>query len=516
MKRNRCAGILAHIASLPSNYGIGDLGENSYKFIDFLHESNQQLWQILPLNPTGYSNSPYQSSSVFAGNFLLISPDILIQKKLLNNNFSLPKFNDDFIDYDSVYEFKSQIFRTAFDNFKITEEYIYFCEKNNYWLDDFTLFSAIKNYFIDQRKKINIDFLDNKKNINKDYFYGAVWNTWDENLIKREKNVLNKFKNNLEKEINYQKFLQYEFDFQWRNLKKYANKNNIKIIGDAPIYVAFDSSDVWSNLKLFDIDKNFFPEKIAGVPPDYFSPDGQMWGNPLYNWKNNKLQNYDWWTKRLKKNFELFDFLRIDHFRAFDSYWEIEYGEVSAKNGRWCKGPGKSFFNDISKSLNINLKDLNVIAEDLGIISDSVRELLFECDFMSMKVLQFGFDGSKQNDHLPHNFKNNNLIAYVGTHDNDTTKSWYDKSHEDVKDLVRRYQNISGENICWDMIRLLYSSIADFAIITIQDILCLDSNSRINTPGTNKNNWKFRFKKDIFSENIINNLAYITKLFDRS
>lgn len=522
MKLKRSAGVLMHPTSLYSDYGIGDLGESCFEFIDFLHASNQKIWQVLPITSTSFGDSPYQSFSTFAGNFLLISPKILLQKKYLSDEDlkDVPDFDLHKVDYAKVIDYKSKLFRVAYENFKIDKavkkSFDKFCKKNADWLDDYALFVALKNYFIDKRKNdLQIEnsklFSDLPKNTANDYYYGALWNTWPDEIKKRDKKALDKWTQLLQDEISYQKFLQFEFFDEWFAVKDYANSHNISIIGDIPIFVAFDSADVWANPHLFELDSDYFPSSVAGVPPDYFSATGQLWGNPLYNWQSNKNSDYDWWIKRIKNTFECVDILRIDHFRAFESYWAIKFGEKTAVNGKWCKGPGKKFFDCVEKKLG----KLPIIAEDLGIITKEVINLRDACGFPGMKVLQFAFDDGDENDHLPHNFETSNIVAYTGTHDNDTVVGWYEKAPENYKDKFRRYMNVSGNDPAWELIRLLYSSVAAFAIVPVQDLMGLNSKARMNFPGVASGNWQFRFTKEMLSSQIQDKLIYLCDLFQR-
>ncbi len=524
MKLKRSAGILLHPTSLYGEYGIGDLGEVCFEFIDFLRESKQKIWQVLPLTPTSFGDSPYQSFSTFAGNVLLISPKILLEKKYLTNSDlnNIPNFDLHKIDYAKVIDFKTKLFKIAYHNFKkdsaAKKSFNKFCEKNADWLDDYALFVALKNYFIAQRKN-DLDFDDaNKKLLDElpnqmanDFYYGAVWITWPLDLKTRDKKTLDKWAKKLEDDIAYHKFLQFEFYNEWFAVKDYANNNDISIIGDIPIFVAFDSADVWANPDLFELDSDYFPSVVAGVPPDYFSQTGQLWGNPLYNWTANKNSDYKWWIKRIKNTCDCVDIIRIDHFRGFESYWAIKFGETTAINGKWCKGPGKNFFDFVEKKLG----KLPIIAEDLGIITEEITNLRDACGFPGMKILQFAFDDGDENDHMPHNFQTSNIVAYTGTHDNDTVVGWYEKAPDSYKDKFRRYMNVSGNDPAWDLIRLLYASVAAFAIVPVQDLMGLNSDSRMNFPGVAAGNWQFRFTKEMLSAEIKNKLLYLCGLFQR-
>ena len=515
---SRGAGVLLHPTSLYGNFGIGDFGDACFEFIDFLSAAKQKFWQILPLNPIDDSNSPYQSCSVFAGNDLLISPEILLKKKYIaESDFkNHPDFDLRKIDYQKVREFKSNLFLIAYKNFKKDKDaqtrFLDFNKKNKSWLEDYALFLALRKYFLKQRQNKNLRDKKFEQGVLKNYYDGAVWNTWPEEILMRDKKAIIKYQKKLADEINYYKYLQFEFFEQWMAVKKYANEKNIEIIGDLPIFTAYNSCDVWANKNLFKLDENnyYLPKFIAGVPPDDFAAEGQLWGNPVYDWEENKNQNYEWWVNRIKNIFQMVDIVRIDHFRGFESYWEVAFGAKNAINGRWVKGPGKTFFDFIKKKLG----NLKIIAEDLGIITDDVRKLKNDCGFPGMRVLQFAFDYGNKNEHLPHNFCVNSIV-YTGTHDNDTSSGWYKSASEETKDKFRRYMNVSGEDPAWDLIRLAYLSVASCAIIPIQDLMSLDSFDRMNVPGTASGNWKFRFTRDMLTDEIKNKLIYLCDLFNR-
>lgn len=526
----RRGGILIHPTSFPSKYGIGDFGKEAYKFIDFLKEAKQSLWQILPLGHTSFGDSPYQSFSTFAGNPLLISPDMLIDDGLLNEKEigNIPNFSNEKVEFGKVIDFKYDLYRKAFENFKnkknkakLNSAFEEFIEKNEFWLDDYCLFVSLKNYFIQERKNTyeTDEYKKYKKdNINSmtenqinDCFYGACWNSFPSDLVSRKKTALNKWRKKLESEIMFYKFIQFEFFYQWKKLKDYANENDIKIIGDIPIFVAADSADTWSNKNLFCIDKSGKPVKVAGVPPDYFSQTGQLWGNPLYDWKVHKKSGYEWWIKRVESMLSLVDILRIDHFRGFESYWAVDYGEKTAVKGKWVKGPGEELFDAIKEKLG----DINIIAEDLGDLNEEVIELRNKLGFPGMKILQFAFDGSSENSYLPHNYDSNNYVVYTGTHDNDTTQGWYDSAEEGQKDYFRRLLNVSGNDAVWDMIRQAYSSSAKFAVIPMQDVSVSGKQARMNTPGVASGNWQYRCSENDFCSNNASGLRYLSELFNR-
>ncbi len=528
MKFERSSGVLLHPSSHPGKFGIGDLGESSYFFIDFLEKAEQSLWQVLPLNPTSFGDSPYQSFSTFAGNSLFISPEKLLKSNLLKKEDmdSIPDFPTDSVDYGPVISYKTKLYRTAYENFlnsedsQLKKEFASFQAKNQYWLGDYTLFAALKDYFIAERKyeyetkeiksfyKETAAFLS--PNLQKDYYYGAVWSSWPEKLKKREPAEIAKWKQKLKKETGYYAFLQFEFFRQWNQLKEYAHERNIKIVGDIPIFVAFDSADVWANPALFQLNEKGYPLCVAGVPPDYFSEKGQLWGNPLYLWENHKKENYAWWISRIQNTLATVDILRIDHFRGFESYWSIPFGDEDATGGQWVKGPGRELFESIRDKLG----ELPIIAEDLGIITEEVSDLRLSLGFSGMKVLQFAFDDSENNQHLPHNY-DKNTVVYTGTHDNDTTYGWYRKTSEQEKDLFRRYMNVDGTEPHWDLIRLASASAADLAVFPLQDILGLDSAARMNTPSVAAGNWKFRYESEALTSDKAEHLRYLTELFRR-
>lgn len=524
---NREAGILVHPTSFETKFGIGDFGKCTIEFLDFMHKSNQKLWQILPLGPTSFGDSPYQSFSTFAGNTLLISPEILVEEGLLDlediYNNALPT---DYVDYGNTIKFKEFLFDKAYKKFNETktkkqnDAFNEFCALNSDWLDDFALFVSIKFHHINTRKyTYESDEYVKFKNEHKaflttdqidDYFYGAMWISWEDDIKMHKKNAIKKWNEKLKDDILYHKFLQFKFYEQWGNVRLEAKKRDIKIIGDIPIFVSMDSADVWANKELFQLDINANPISVAGVPPDYFSETGQLWGNPLYDWKVHKETEYKWWLSRIKSTLSHVDIIRVDHFRGFESFWSVPFGEKTAINGKWIKGPSFDFFKTISD----NLGELPIIAEDLGLLTDEVSQLRDELNLPGMKILQFAFD-NEENEYLPHNFKTTNCVVYTGTHDNDTTKGFYETATDIEKDFIRRYLNIDGSNIVHDFIRLAYSTTADICIIPMQDILSLGTEKRMNTPGVSSGNWTFRYKKDMLNDDIKNELLYLTKMFNR-
>jgi 4-alpha-glucanotransferase len=512
---------------------MGDLGSGTYQFVDFLQKSNQKLWQILPFGPTSFGDSPYQSFSTFAGNHYLISPDILVGEKYLEPAELLdrPYFDTWSVDYGRVIPYKMGLFKKAFEAFKESgtpeqkAQFEAFAAENQKWLEDYSLFVAAKNYFIEERRNTfePVEFKEfkeaNSKSLTedqaKDFYYGAVWITWPEELALRTPEGLGRWREKLGDEIYYAKFLQYEFFREWKLVKDYANKAGVSIIGDIPIFVAMDSSDVWANQKLFQLDKKGHPLAVAGVPPDYFSETGQLWGNPLYDWDANAKENYDWWTDRVGLTLKLVDILRIDHFRGFAAYWSVPYGEPTAVNGEWIKGPGNAFFEALSKNLKKDVSELPIIAEDLGLMTPEVIALRDSTGLPGMKILQFAWAGDNTDDYLPHNYTTTNSVVYTGTHDNDTTFGWYASATEAERDYFRKYMNVSGNNAAWDLIRLAYSSVAAYAVIPVQDLMNLGTEHRMNTPGKAVGNWQFRYASDMLKDEIASGLRYFCEVFRR-
>lgn len=493
----RSSGILLHPGSLPGKYGIGTLGHEAMKFIDFLKKSNQKLWQIFPLGPTGYGDSPYQSFSSFAGNPYLIDFDTLISYGLLQNEDFDNTFwgeNPEYIDYGAIYNQKFPLLKKAFNNFKsgdfteLKNEFHKFKEENSSWLEDYSMFISLKNRF-----------------------NGLQWGQWPEDIKLRNIEAINKYREELYDEIEFQKFIQYLFFKQWFEIKKYANENGIKIIGDIPIFVAADSADTWANPEIFLFDHNLNPVKVAGVPPDYFSETGQLWGNPLYNWDKLAETNYKWWIERVRANLSICDIIRIDHFRGFESYWAVPFGDDTAQNGEWQKGPGISLFSAIKNQLG----ELPIIAEDLGFMTPEVINLREETGFPGMKILGFAFDSGEENDYLPHTYVKN-CVVYTGTHDNDTLAGWFDKANENDRNFAKEYLNISDNSqMNWGMIKGAWRSVADMAIAPIQDFLGLGSEARINTPGIASGNWQWRLEENMLTDELAEKIAKITKMYGR-
>ena len=488
----RGCGILMPVFSLPSSYGIGNFGREAYRFVDFLSNAGQSYWQILPLNPTNYGDSPYQSFSSYAGNPYFIDPDMLIEEGLLTkeeaDSFDFGD-NTESIDYGKLYSFREQMLRKAFSRFEQTEEYRDFITKNAYWLDDFSLFMAIKKTFGD-----------------------TAFFTWEKPFRDRNADTLNKVLSEQGELVEFYKFVQFKFYEQWKLLKNYANSKGIKIIGDMPIYVAYDSADVWANPEQFLLNKNKTPKKVAGCPPDAFSEDGQLWGNPVYNWKLMREQRFDWWKKRIGYALSLYDTLRIDHFRGFESFYAIPYGENSAKNGRWVKGPGTAFFDEIKSQFG---KDIPIIAEDLGYLTPAVFKMHKQTGFPGMKVLQFAFDTREESDYLPHNYIKNSVV-YTGTHDNDTIMGWLNSADSsDVKNAHNYLNYPADEGFNWAMMKAAMMSISDTCILMMNDIIGLDSKARINTPSTIGQNWKWRIRPECINDWLAEVLYENTRLYGR-
>lgn len=493
----RSSGILFHPTSLPGKYGIGTLGKEAYAFIDFLKKSRQKLWQIFPLGPTGYGDSPYQSFSSFAGNPYLIDFDLLIEAHLLSEEDLRDVFfgdNEEYIDYGAIYNQKYPLLRKAYENFKssdnheMRENLEHFKRENASWLNDYSLYISLKNHF-----------------------NGLPWNEWAHDIKNREHGAMEHYRNELADDIEYHNFIQFLFFKQWGDVKRYANENGIKIIGDIPIFVAADSSDAWANPEIFLFDEERKPVKVAGVPPDYFSATGQLWGNPLYNWQKLKETNYSWWVERVRANLSTCDIIRIDHFRGFEAYWAVPYGDDTAINGQWEPGPGIDLFNAIKSQLG----ELPIIAEDLGLMTQGVIDLREATGFPGMKILGFAFDSGEENDYLPHTYTKN-CVVYTGTHDNDTLIGWFQKAKEEDRQFARDYLNSrSDDEIHWNAIRGAWSSVANMAISPVQDFLGLGSEARINTPGVAAGNWQWRLRHGVLTDELAERIAKLTRVYSR-
>lgn len=491
----RASGILMGISSIPSKYGIGCFSKEAYDFVDQLEKAGQQYWQILPLGPTGYGASPYQSVSTFAGNPYFIDLEELIKKELLTKEECEAcdwGGSESYVDYEKMYLSRYKLLRKAYEkaDLKTNPDYAEFLKEEKDWLQDYCLFMAIKN----EQK-------------------GICWIDWPEELKDRHSKAVKEAEKELAEEIEFYRFQQYCFTTQWRKLKAYANKKGISIIGDVPIYVALDSSDAWANPEMLQFDEDYDPKAVAGCPPDAFSATGQLWGNPLYDWKALKKDGYGWWVQRMTHCMELYDVVRIDHFRGFDEYYAIPYGDKTAERGKWEKGPGMDLFHTLDKKI----KDLRVIAEDLGFLTESVLEMLKESGYPGMKVLQFAFDGSEDSSYLPYKY-DHNCVVYTGTHDNETTKGWLENLQGHDLKFVREYINCYEQpvNDCvWALIRTALSSVADLAVIPIQDYLCLGNEARMNAPSTFGDNWKWRLTANQISETTLYHMREVTRIYGR-
>jgi len=503
----RASGILLHPTSLPGPFGIGDLGPNAYAFSDFLVASGQSLWQVLPLGPTGYGDSPYACYSAFAGNTLLISPEQLVTEGLLSKSdlSGLRVSDDERVEFHRVHQLKDALLEKAFQAYKRTTDtalrsaFETFAQENAEWLDDYALFRALK-----------------------DAHHGLAWNQWDPALIRRESIAIERVRDQLRDEVEAHKYYQFLFFRQWFALKSYCNERGIHIIGDIPIFVAQDSSDVWTNPEQFKLDQSGVPKVVAGVPPDYFSATGQLWGNPLYNWDTMTADRFKWWIARVKATLKLVDIVRVDHFRGFAASWEIPGGDKTAERGRWVEAPGRELFAAIRDALG----DLPIIAEDLGVITPDVEKLRDDFHFPGMRILQFAFSSDTKNIDLPHNY-HKNLVVYTGTHDNDTTVGWFQSvagegSTRTAKQINRerkfcmRYLNTEGEEIQWDFIRAVLASVANTAIVPLQDLLGLGTEARMNLPNSTEGNWSWRFKENALTDKVATRLRELTELYGRA
>lgn len=504
----RSSGILLHITSLPGPYGIGDLGPEAYRFADFLTRSRQGIWQVLPLVPVGHGNSPYSSPSTFAGNPFLISPDLLLQDELLKADdlANTPDFPLDRVDYERAIPYKQQLLYLAYTRFvesdptHLRQGFEWYCTENADWLEDYALFMTLKNVH-----------------------GGGPWTGWPRELVRREPEALERARLEHAAEIDMHRFWQFLFHRQWSALKDYCNEREIRIFGDIPIYVAHDSADVWAEQHLFHLDENGNPTVVAGVPPDYFSATGQRWGNPIYRWDLMKENGYNWWTRRIAATLKQVDLVRLDHFRGFEAYWEIPASEPTAVVGRWVKGPGAELF----KVIHERLGSLPVVAEDLGLITPEVTAIMQEMNFPGMLVLQFAFDSDNCCAYLPHNFKRN-AVAYTGTHDNDTITGWWQNLKQQANEdeassrelaFARKYLHLNGSDdsaIHWAAIRAIISSVADLAVVPMQDLLGLGSEARMNQPGRSDHNWAWRMAPDALTDELAAKLREITITYGRA
>lgn len=491
----RGSGILMHISSFPGNYGIGTMGSEAHRFVDFLQKSGQKYWQILPIGPTGYGDSPYQSFSTFAGNPYFIDFDLLREDGALNfEDYAYIDWGGDpgTVDYEKIFNNKFKVLKIAYDRDKARKkaEIDKFRVENSYWIENYAMFMALK---FDSGLKMYRD--------------------WDDDIVRREPDAIVRVYNRLDDEINFWVYVQYRFYEQWSGLKSYANKQGIKIIGDIPIYVAEDSADAWAHNEVLMLAPDRTPIKVAGCPPDGYAPKGQLWGNPLYNWDYLAETGYEWWIKRLSAALNMYDIVRIDHFRGFDAFYAIEYGKPDAVEGEWLKGPGSDFFNRVKQEFG---ETPPLIAEDLGTITDDVRALLRFSGMPGMKVMQFGFTPGEDSDYLPHNYPKNS-VAYIGTHDNDTLKGWFETLPEHMRGFAVDYLRLTKEEgLNWGFIKSLLGSAADTAIITMQDILDLGADARMNTPSTMGGNWTWRLgSTNVFSDELAAKLLKIAKTYSR-
>lgn len=497
MKR-RGSGILLHITSLPSPYGIGDMGPWAYKFADFLSQAKQHYWQILPLNPVDpiYGNSPYHSISAFANNLLLISPELMVQDGFLSREDlePVPNFPQRKVDYHKVIAYKENLFRIAYERFKNSKEkkFLKFDKENAHWLEDFAQFIAFRESFKRQ-----------------------VWSDWPQEIRDRQPKALQTLSKNLHERIEMEKFLQYVFHKQWFSLKEYCNKKDIQIFGDMPIYVDYDSVDVWTDPGMFKLNDAGKPSFVAGVPPDYFSETGQLWGNPVYKWDVLKERKYGWWMKRIKHNLKLFNMVRIDHFRGLIAYWEVAANEKNAINGKWVEAPAEDFFNVLLEQF----PDSSIIAEDLGIITPDVKEIMDRFGFPGMKVLLFAFgDDLATNPYVPHNHVKK-CVLYTGTHDNNTIRGWFENEiTQEVKNKFFQYlgRKVSKQDVHWELIRLGMMSVANMVIFPMQDILGLGEEDRMNRPSTAKGNWEWKLLPEQITPSVEQSLLEMTEIYGRA
>ncbi|MGE3467917.1 MAG: 4-alpha-glucanotransferase [Pyrinomonadaceae bacterium] len=491
----RASGLLLHITSLPGKFGVGDLGSEARHFVDSLQAAGQNYWQILPLGPTGQGNSPYSAYSTFAGNTLLISPERLVEDGLLSRSAldDVPEFDPSRVDFDAVFAWKRSILEQSYEGFRrgdapaLRGEFDHYCRSNAWWLDDYAAFQAIKISHS-----------------------GAAWFQWADPLKLRDAGAVATVRSQLAREIHAEKFYQYVFFRQWLSLKRYANEQGVKIIGDIPIFVALDSADVWCNQSKFKLDDGGDPRVVAGVPPDYFSETGQLWGNPIYDWAAMAADDFGWWTARLAFTLEMVDVVRLDHFIGFVRNWEVPGGDETAENGEWVDVPGPQLFSVLKRRLG----ELPVIAEDLGAMTPEVEQLRDTLGFPGMRILQYAFGGDAKNRDLPHNHLQN-CVVYTGTHDNDTTTGWYKAAPKNVKAHCRKYLRSTGREIHWEMIRTCLASTANTAIIPMQDILGLGTDARMNTPATASGNWEWRSTAGAFTDDITERLREMTEIYGR-
>ncbi len=488
----RQSGILMHITSLPGPYGVGTMGKEAFAFVDFLEKAGQHCWQILPLSPTGYGDSPYQSCSAYAGNHYLIDLELLVAEGLLQQQEVSGICwgqREDKVDFGKLYENRLQVLCLAYNRFQGGAGFEGFCLDNSHWLSDFALFMALK-----------------------DRFGGAPWYKWEAGLKFRSSEAIWKARQELKEQVRFYSFVQYLFFQQWNSLRDYAHERGICIIGDVPIYVPYDSADVWSQPELFQLDEQLEPVSVAGCPPDAFSEDGQLWGNPLYRWDVHARDGYSWWIRRLEAAGKLYDMVRLDHFRGFEAYWSVPYGETTAKNGRWIKGPATDFVRTVRR----HLPELKLIAEDLGFLTQEVLDLRDENDLPGMKILEFAFDAREPSDYLPHTYGRNS-VCYTGTHDNMTMRQWFETAPADAVAYAMEYMNLSErEGIVWGVIRTAFASVSDLCVIQMQDYLNLGGEARMNFPGTMTDaNWTWRASAGFTGNGLADRIRSMTALYGR-
>ena len=487
----RGSGILMHITSLPGSYGVGTMGKEAYAFIDFLKQAGQSAWQILPLNPTGYGDSPYQSCSAFAGNHYLIDLDMLVTDGLLQNSELQSiqwSIREDRADFGLLYQHRLQVLRLAYSRFTDWDALDDFCKTNSDWLPDFALFMALK-----------------------DHNGGKPWYHWEAGLKRRDPDTLWNIRQELKDDIRFYSFVQYLFFKQWFALRAYAHENGIQIIGDVPIYVPMDSVEVWSSPELFQLDEALEPTAVAGCPPDAFSEDGQLWGNPLYRWDVHAAEEYRWWIRRLAAAGKLYDTVRLDHFRGFEAYWSVPYGDETARNGKWVKGPAMGFVNAVKE----NLPELKLIAEDLGFLTQEVLDLRDASGFPGMKVLEFAFDAREPSEYLPHTYIQN-TVCYTGTHDNMTMRQWFETADPDAVAYAAEYMNLTErEGYVWGAIRTAMGSVSELCVVQMQDYLQLGADARMNFPGTTGSNWVWRAQSGSFTGALAKKIYRMTELYGR-
>ena len=488
----RESGILMHITSLPSPYGVGTMGKEAYRFVDFLKKSGQGFWQILPVTPTGYGDSPYQSCSTYAGNHYLIDLDLLVEEGLLKKR-EITKINwseePTRVNFGHLYNHRLRVLRLAYRRFSNREKLEVFCHENDSWIWDFAMFMALK-----------------------ESYGGKPWYQWEDPLKFRDDAALTAAWHELEEEIYFHCFIQYMFSSQWEKLRAYAHKNGVQIIGDVPIYVPLDSADVWSNPHLFDLDEKLDPVAVAGCPPDGFNADGQLWGNPLYRWAAHKAENFSWWVQRMGAAGKRYDMVRLDHFRGFESYWAIPHGDSTARNGKWMPGPGMDFVN----AMHTQLPDVKMIAEDLGFLTQEVKDLLKGSGYPGMKILTFAFDVREPSDYLPHTYTPHS-VCYTGTHDNMTTRQWFDTAPKAAVKYARQYMNVSeAEGDVWGTIRTAMASVSELCIIPLQDYLELGGDARMNAPGIlSGDNWTWRVQNGYGGAALSKRIYRLTELYGR-